>query len=378
MSLVAVSGMPIIPVGYANRQGTSQIAALGSVTIDAAKEAAIMVGHFRWEDGGSHTIDTTGSSSIQWRTGAVTFASGSTTFKVGIGAVDTTTGPPVRAVNVSDVITFDVAAVFTGGGGGVTGTAWQTSVPTTGTKTIANGDLVAISMQMTALGGADSILVGVAAQFATISRSEVTSFTGAVYANASQLPNVVVVASDGTRGYLYGSYVANVGTTTQSWSNGSSPSEYGNILRFPFPVRAYGIIVGNSFAGDCDLILYSDPLGTPSASATVSVDLNQLAVSTVTTQGYFLFASPVDLRANTDYAVIAKPTSATSVGMAYKTYNDSNHQNSDVLGTSCYAINRSSGAFAAQNSSKDRFTIGLLIGAFDGGGISRARAASGF
>jgi hypothetical protein len=53
--------------------------------------------------------------------------------------------------------------------------------------------------------------------------------------------------------------------------------------------------------------------------------------------------------------------------MAFKTFNDPNHQNSEPLGTSCYAINRNTGAFAAQNSNKDRYTIGLYIGAADSG-----------
>ncbi len=136
MALVKLTGMPIIPIGAASRQDGATLVGLSTVTIDAANEAAIMIGHIYWEDGGSHTIDTTGSSSIQWMSGAVTFANAGTTFNVGIAAVNTTAGPPGRAVNVADVITFDVVAVFTGGLGGVTGSAWQTSVPTVGTRIV--------------------------------------------------------------------------------------------------------------------------------------------------------------------------------------------------------------------------------------------------
>lgn len=381
MTLAAITGMPIIPVGHANRQGTASIVALSNIVLDAANEAAIMVGELRWEDGGSHTVDTSGLSSIQWRSSTSTFANAGTTLKVGIGAVDSATGPPVRAANVADVITFDVAAVFAGAGGGVTSAAWQTSVPTTGSKTIANNELVAVSMQMTARAGSDSVIVASSVVLDTYTRPTVTSFTGGGYSNSSRAPNVVVVASDGTRGYIYGGYVASVGSTTQTWNNTSGTKEYGNILRFPFPARAYGIAVGNNFGGNCDLILYTDPLGTPAAAGTISVDLNQISNSNATSDGRFMFASPIDLAANTDYAVIAKPTSATSVIMPYKTYNDASHQNSDWLGTDCYAISRNAGAFASQNSNKDRYAIGLLVGAFDaggGGGISRARAASGF
>ena len=54
--------------------------------------------------------------------------------------------------------------------------------------------------------------------------------------------------------------------------------------------------------------------------------------------------------------------------MFYKTYNEASHQNSDWLGTDCYTVNRNTGGFASQNSNKDRFAIGLLIGTFDAGG----------
>lgn len=381
MALVKLTGLPIIPLGYANRQGTASISALGSVTLDAANEAAIMIGHLYWEDGGSHTVDTTGSSSIQWRTGAVTFADAGTTFKVGIAEVDATAGPPGRAVNVADVITNDVAAVFTGGGGGVTANAWQTSVPTTGTKTIASGANIAVTFQITAYGGADSILVSAEAGIAGVTTPSVTSFTGGSYANSTRVPNAVLVASDGTRGYIYGGYVASVGATAQSWNNGSATKEYGNILRVADPMRAYGIIVGCNFVGNTDLILYSDPLGTPVAERTISVDLNTIGTSLSASDGRFLFTAaqgPFDLIAATDYAVIAKPTSVTSISMNYKTFNDANHQNSEVLGTDCYAVNRDTGAFASQNSNKDRFAIGILVGAFsDGSGGGGAHVIGG-
>jgi len=278
--------------------------------------------------------------------------------------VDATTGPPVRAVNSSNVITFDVAAVLVGGGGLLTSAAWQTHVPTTGTKTIAEGDLVALSIQMTAKAGSDSVNVACESTSITCMQPTVTAYQSTFYSATLGVPNAVVVASDGTRGYIYGGVVASIGQTIQTWNNTSGTKEYGNILRFPFPVRAYGIIGGGSFAGDTDLVLYSTPLGTPSAAATISVKAVQLSSSSAINDFRASFASPMDLAANTDYAVISKPTSGSNISLAYKTYADANHQNSDWLGTDCYAINRNTGAFAAQNSNKDRYAIGLLVGAF--------------
>src|SRR4051812_37591642 len=106
MTLAAITGMKKIPIGNANRYGMATIAALGNVTLDATNESVHMIGYFSWEDGGTHTVNTTGSSAIEWRTGASTFANAGTTVKVGIAAVDTATGPVGRAVNVADAVTF--------------------------------------------------------------------------------------------------------------------------------------------------------------------------------------------------------------------------------------------------------------------------------
>lgn len=121
MSLVSLPGGFSVSVGIGmyNVRNNTPIQ-LNNVTMDAANEAIIAIGHMATSDKGSHTINTTGSSSIGWRSGAVTFANAGTTVKVGIAPVDTTNGPPGRASHVTDVIAFDVSADFTGGGGGIT------------------------------------------------------------------------------------------------------------------------------------------------------------------------------------------------------------------------------------------------------------------
>lgn len=379
MTIAALGGMPTVMAGAANRNGIPAIVALGNTTVDAANEACIMVGHVFTEDGGSHTIDTTGSSSLGWRTGAVIFANAGTTVKVGLAAVDTANGPPARAVNSTNVITFDVSADFTGGGGGITADAWQTSVPTTGSKTIAHGELVAFAVQATARAGADGILISTAASLATQVLPCVTNFTSS-YSDPIRLPNVVITFSDGTLGFFIGGYVASVGSTTQTWNSGSSPNEYGNLFQAPVPISIYGILVAASFAGNADIVLYSDPLGTPLAQKTVSIDLNTQGTAGNLSVFHAMFPAPYSLAANAPCAAIVKPTTVTSVSMLYKTFHAAAHQKSEAFGTNGYAVNRASGAFATQNSNKDRFSIGLLVGGFDaggGGGVAASRMQLG-
>jgi hypothetical protein len=362
MSLVALDGTPLVIVGAPILNGVSGVLASTSITQDAANEACIMIGQVFNEDSGSHTIDTTGSSSIGWRSGSVTFANGGTTFVVGIAPVNTTAGPPGRASNVADVISFDVFCSMVGGGGGVTANSWQTNVPTSGTKTIAHGDFVAVCTQMTTLGGADSVIT----QFASGSKNRptVTGFTGGSYASGFGVPNAVITYSDGKLGFFYGGFVFDAGLSTQTWNSGSATKEYGNFIQLPFPAKIYGIISASNHAGDADIILYSDPLGTPVAEKTVSVDLNTV-LSAANRWAEFLFPAPYSATASQPLAAIVKPTSATNITNQYVTMNSSSHQKSLSCGTNGYAVNRASGAFAAQNSSKDRFNIGLLVGAFD-------------
>ena len=263
MSLVALDGTPLVLLGAPMRGGVASATPLSSTLLDAAGEACIMVGRIFTEDGASHTIDTSGSSALEWQTGAVTFANAGTTVVVGLAAVDAATGPPVRAVNVANVITFDVSRSHTGGG--ITAIGWQTNVPTSGTKTIANGDLVAFCVQMTARGGTtDLVNVSTAAAGSAQLRPTVTNYIGAAYNDAARLPNAVITFSDGARGWFWGGYVTS--SATNRAFNNTATREYGNLLQFPFPVRAYGITASVIASGDLDLKLYTRPAGDPCRS----------------------------------------------------------------------------------------------------------------
>lgn len=379
MSLTSLDGVPLIPVGMPSRFLFPSVPSLGNVTtMDATNDAVIMIGQIVTEDGGSHTIDTSGSSSLGWRCGAMTFANGGTTVKVGIAPVSTTLGPPARASHASNVIAFDVSASFTGGGGGIGATAWQEHVPTSGSKTIAHGDFVAFAVQMTARGGADSLVVQCfASPSGAGGHPTVSAFDLGGYISTSFVPNAVITFSDGARGYFFGGSVAS-SASTQAWANNSATKEYGNFIQLPFPAKVHGLIFSAATQGDTDAILYSDPLGTPSAQKTVSLDTNTTSVTVV--PFFKMFTTPFDLAANTPYAVVLKPTTTQNATLAYKTYNNAAHQFSEN-GSNCYAINRDTGAFAQQNSGLDRFSIGLLIGAFDdgvsAGGSSVARVIGG-
>jgi hypothetical protein len=262
-------------------------------------------------------------------------------------------------------------------GAGLSASTWTSSVPDSGTKTIANGDLVAFAVQMTARSGADAVN-GVSSTSATTTPTlpVVTQYTGGSYSAVAQLPNCIITFSDGATGYFFGGYVFKTAGTDQLYNSGSSPNEYGNFFQLPVPVKIYGAALGggpNTSSADCDVVLYSDPLGTPASQKSYSIDANAQGGNGSSRWNVVMFSSPYTTTANQALGLTVKPTTANNVRMPYKTYNASGDAAGEALGTNCYAINRSSGAFAAQNSQKDRFNLALIVGAFDdatGGGAA--------
>lgn len=361
MAFQNLPGGPLVQIGAGIHMTAGAPSAL-SCLCDAVNEACIQIGRIVTEDGASHTIDTTGSSALEWRNGSVAFADAGTTVKVGLAAVDTANGPPGRASNTTDVINFDVAAVLTGGGGGITSSAWISSVPTTGTKTIANGDLVAFAVQMTARGATDQINPQTMNAVSNISRPQVTNFQGASYSVSSSVPNAIIVFSDGTRGYFFGGEVFS-STQFHTFNSGSATKEYGQLFKLPFPVRIYGAYGWYQPSADCDVVLYSSPLGTPVAEKTVSLDANTVSVN-ATRKFVELFSSPYDATPNQELVVAFKP-GASNVTTAGKVLGNAGCRVADPYGTSGYGVSRATGAFSNINSSLEHTYIGLIVGGFN-------------
>jgi hypothetical protein len=360
MALINIPGMPQVLIGAGWNAKRDGAPAATSIILDATNEASIFIGHMVTSDGGSHTLNTTGSSSIGWQTGTSTWANTGSTLVVGVASADTSAGPPGRAANSSDVITFDVSASYTGGTGITTG-SWHASVPTTGTKTIANGDLVAICHQLTARGGADVVRV-VANSTEAQHLPLVTSFTGGSYAASVSTPDCIITFSDGALGYFFGTDVFST-ISTRTWNSGSAQAEYGQLFQMPFGMKVSGLYGWVDPDADFDLVLYSDPLGTPVAEKTVSLDANVM-VGASGRRFSILFPSPYLVRPNQPIVAAFKP-GGSNISTYYKTFNDAAHRITDPYGTAGYGVQRTSGAFSDSNSSLDNYFVGLTASAFE-------------
>ena len=362
MALVGPCGVPVIQVGFPARSGHLSLANVSAFTADANTEAAHMIGQIATSDGLPHTIDTSGSSSIGWRAQGATWANAATRAVVGIAAVDLATGPPGRAVNTAGVVNFTVSRTLANAGElAGAGYGWQEHAPDTGSMTISPGDLVAIAVQMTVRGGTDALNVGMISQVSPyLGIPSVTQFTGS-FGGTGGIPIAAITFRDGARGYVIGGLVQNGNITTVLYNSGSSPREYGQTFRLPYPARIAGAVSLYTPSGDVDIILYTDPFGTPVAQRTLRVAAAAAYVAAGSTF-YHLFASPFDVMANQEFSIIVRPASASSITL-YGIPLANNIHNEFFGAGPGVSISRTTGAFTG--SGLTRQGLGVLISALN-------------
>jgi len=351
---------------------------LSGTTLNAAGEAIHCIGTVFLQNplGGSKTISAAGGGSIVWLAGATTFANAGTTFKVGIQDVSSASTP------AQGDGTYDVEASFTGGGGGISASAVNTSVMTSGTKTIAHGDLIAIAFTMTARGGAsDSIIVNSIQQYidgGNNSMPLITQNTGGSFAKGGGvLPNTYIQFDDGTIGYIgITSFIPANGTSLAFNSGTATADEYGNYINPTGSFYAVGIAGMVSLAStstDCELLLYTDPLGTPTVARTITMDGTH--VSTGLTRIQYQFATPYLLKPTTGYAISMRPTTANNITTYFR--DGVSPTTSGIVGppnTNHYAVRRldNTGAFSDYNggTAKTRLTALWLMGTYIEQGVN--------
>lgn len=342
-----------------------------SSTLNAAGETCYCVGNIVLENplSSSKTISAAGGGSIVWVANTVIFSNAGSTFKVGIQDVSTASSP------AQGDGTFDVEASFTGGGGGISGGGINTSVMTSGTKTIANGGLVAITFSMTARGGTtDSVNVAHHHEDLTLGLCRMpvvtNNTTGGVTRVSNALPVCYILFDDGTIGWIFGTYFVTTAINSISYNSGSATAdEYGNLLYNPFTFYATGIGTLGTFASasaDAELLLYSTPLGTPVVERTVTIDATQLGAATGVAKTVYMLPTPFLLKANTEYGITLRPTTANNVTMYYIDTSSSTGGKTGSPNSNCYAIRRldNTGAFSDYNggTAKTRQMSIYLIG----------------
>ena len=283
-----------------------------STTIDAAGELQTVLGQVRLSSGVGTSKTISSSGYIIWTNGSVTFANAGTTFKVGIQDVNLSTG--------YEDGTYDVYGTMTGGTDTINASQLNRIAMSSGSKTITDGDLVAIVFELTARGGSDSL------QIRTWSGNSIAGSRHFPYGTRNlgtpaKIVNGAVCAitfDDGTIGWIEPFNLTHdlmAGTSNVTYDSADSPDEYAAIFEVPYPmrVRTFALGVSNITSGDdWELILYKDAYGAPVAIKTEAQDPD-LSWSSAEPWPYFwMFDESILLAPNIYYALAARPTTGTN------------------------------------------------------------------
>ena len=375
MTLAATPTGLYFPTGAATRfPGVSN-----ATTLNAATDKSCMIGHVYWEGRAASKVVSSSGGQIRFLPGSsITFANGATTIDVGIQDVDPTNGPPVRGDG-----TFDVKGTLTGVTDTITASTVKTVNMSSGSKTIAHGDLIAVVIDMTARGGADSVqTTNTNAPSSVGGRPVMTQFKSSTWQTSGGIPNMVIVADDGTLG-VFDSTVPMVNVPGETYGDSTNPDERGLIFQVPWDCKIDALFVemscGSGANSDSSIALYSDPTGTP---AVVSGTSNTILGENFERNGsiawlQILLPTEVSLTANTDYLLAVKGTGSSSITLNSYVLQDTNLRKFFTGGTTLKKATRNngSGAFTAESPAITMYQMGVRISEFhDSGGTVYPRS----
>lgn len=351
----------------------------GNVTLDAAGELCFYVGQVYLEGkaaGGTKTISSSGGK-IHWRSGVVTFADAGTRIRIGIQDPSTSASP------AQGDGTYDVYDDLVGVTDTIASSSVQVTTMSSGSKTLTHGQTIAIGWECISRAGADSVLVAYTAGTTTRPGGlfpSFASFLASTWARVVAVPFCLIEFDDGTVGWVLNGTQISTPSTSQAFNSGTgTANEYGNIFTFASPVVIEGVAIPMSISGnsaDFEVCLYSDPLVSPSLIEAVVVDATIISATATATLVEVLFSSERSLAKNTAYGITVRPTTANNVTIYYRDW-VAKGLRAEVLGESCYAIRRLSGAFSEYNggtAATRRMSVSALLGSIDdatgaGGGM---------
>lgn len=260
-------------------------------------------------------ILSSAGGTISFLTGVSSITATAAIHVIGIQDVDATNGPPARPDN-----TFDVSATLTGSAGSqFTDNSWVTKAMTSGSKTLSHGELyafVARAASSASVGGlrirAPVNTTGGGASAFTVTMSATTNISVATLAPAGT-PNVLFQCDDGTLAWLAGS-TAISSVSAVSISSGGTNDEYG--MRFTLPwtsqVDGLGVRVGGISTANYNIILYSDPKGTPVTLTSIAI-LGAQQPTSVTAVSHLIPITPITLTASTTYLLAVRAGAAAAI-----------------------------------------------------------------
>jgi hypothetical protein len=285
-----------------------------NAVMNAANQNSFIVGNVWFpSQTGSKTLSSAGGVLYLNTSASVTFANGSTNLRVGVQDVD--------ASGINDG-TFDTYADLVGGVATL-GSNVCVAVPmTTGSKTIAFLDLVAIGVTLTARAGADQVTIRRAIATTQFSNGLPYGITNG--AKSANVPLHMLAFDDGTYGWILTAPLlfntASGGLTNVSITTASSPDEYGAAIQVPVRTQicGFGMTFGAVASADAlEMRIFSDPFGAPSALYTYTPDPDQTNAASTSPQLHAPVPGLLTLEPATWYGFTVRPTSANAINWTY-------------------------------------------------------------
>lgn len=338
-----------------------------SNVIDATGEQWHLIGKIIWEGGqpGDTKVISTVGGKIGWNCSGLTWATLGSVLRVGIQDVSLTAGPPPRGDG-----TWDTYYEYVQGTSSPTVSAWNTTgLMAVGSKTVTYGDLIAIVFDIT-VAGTDKVNMSGYGNFPNSGYPTMIAYTSGTTYSQVGAPNCIIVADDATTCWLdlapvlasSGLLNYNVGT--------AGADEYGSLITLPVATKIDALWAKAGIATNTDtyqLLLYSDPLGTPTVLETLTVDGHQIGAANRATFVSGFLPAYRTLAANTQYAVTVRPLGTSNVSLSFVDVSVNAHLASHPWGKNCYTVKRldNTGVFTAVDTR--RVQCGVRVSHIDDG-----------
>lgn len=314
--------VPLNMQNSASFTGSAGYAFVGRVALENATPSALL---------------SSAGGKIMFRTGGVSIWQALSTLAVGIQDVGT------AAPGVPDGV-FDVSTSITSSTVTLTSNFWHTFNMTAGAKTLSHGQLYAVVARLTKVS-TDAASIGYIQ--GSMTSPAVFSLSVATYTAINGVPNCMLQCDDGTLGWFQGSFALS-SISSQSISAGSTNNEVG--LRFALPwtaqVDMFGVQYAGPAGGATQVILYSDPKGTPVTVTAVDLPASNLPIVSTQVLVPVPLREPVTITASTTYVLALKSASTSAVTARLMQFDNAAYKISVPGGGGCAKAVRGGGAGA--------------------------------
>lgn len=346
--------------------------------ISASNHQIAMIGVFMHKAGlgASKTVTNVG---LNW--GAITPGGTPATCRVSLQGVSATTGNPQRP---DGSILNSGNAFWTRTTDTISPNSWDDGAGFTGFS-LTVGTMIAVVIDFSAFTSGDSVTIrGLQrASTATAFQRNVSgqmnrTADGSTWAAQPVMPNSAIGCDDGTFGFIdWCPPVAAVGSVAFASDTGTA-DEYGIGIYAPYPQASYGAhgpMLMNTDSSDFELIVYSDPEGTPAIVGSANTIDGAWRVAAFGRISRIPLSAITALSKDTQYCLAVRPTGTgtATVTLYYIDVDDANHLRDCYAGINCCMMQRlnNSGAFSRSNSGLRFPILSLVTNGYDdaaGGG----------